>query len=135
MPSKSTDTRQNQKARFLEQIEARKEALKERRMPDEAIAKDSKLRSLKAKIGQINAALGRIKFLEDQTEELRRRKEEAKAAAEAEKAEGKKKKKGKKKEEAEQAMEGKKKAKGGGKGKAPAVKGKAQPGKAKGKGK
>ena len=88
MGSKDRDTREQQIARFAKLAEARTGLLKEQGLNDRTIAKDSKVRQLKAKIKQVRDAIARLNFLATQTQELKERKEQAKAAAEAAKAEG-----------------------------------------------
>ncbi len=117
MPSKTQETKDAQTARYLKQIEARQAALKEKGLPEAAIAKDPKLKHYTAKIKQIKGALTRISFLEDQTKKLHEKKEQRRAEAEAARAAiiaGEKKGKEKKKVEEKPAP-----AKG--KGKAPAT--------------
>lgn len=122
MPSKTQETKDGQKARYLKQMEARQASLKEKGVPEAAIAKDPKIKQYKAKIKQIKGAVARITFLEDQTKQLLEKKEQRRAEAEAARAamiSGEKKVKEKKKVE-EKPAPGKGKAKGAGAGKAPA---------------
>jgi hypothetical protein len=122
MPSKTQETKDGQKARYLKQIEARQASLKEKGIPEAAIAKDPKVKHYKAKIKQIKGAMARISFLEDQTKQLLEKKEQRRAEAEAARAAiiaGEKKVKEKKKTE-EKPAPGKGKAKGAAAGKAPA---------------
>jgi hypothetical protein len=122
MPSKTQETKDGQKARYLKQIEARQASLKEKGLPEAAIAKDPKIKQYKAKIRQIKGAVARITFLEDQTKQLLEKKEQRRAEAVAARAAiiaGEKKVKEKKKVE-EKPAPGKGKAKGAAAGKAPA---------------
>ena len=103
-------------------MEARQASLKEKGIPEAAIAKDPKVKHYKAKIKQIKGAVARITFLEDQTKQLLEKKEQRRAEAEAARAamiSGEKKVKEKKKVE-EKPAPGKGKAKAAGAGKAPA---------------
>jgi len=124
MPSKTQETKDGQKARYLKQMEARQASLKEKGIPEAAIAKDPKVKHYKAKIKQIKGAVARITFLEDQTKQLLEKKEQRRAEAEAARAAiiaGDKKVKEKKKVEEKPAPgKGKAKAKGAAAGKAPA---------------
>jgi hypothetical protein len=122
MPSKTQETKDNQKARYLKQIEARQASLKEKGVPEAAIAKDPKIKQYNAKIKQIKGAMARISFLEDQTKQLQEKKEQRLAEAVAARAAiiaGEKKVKEKKKVE-EKPAPAKGKAKGAAAGKAPA---------------
>ena len=122
MPSKTQETKDGQKARYLRQMEARQASLKEKGIPEAAIAKDPKVKHYKAKIKQIKGAMARISFLEDQTKQLLEKKEQRRAEAETARAAiiaGEKKVKEKKKTEDKPAP-GKGKAKGAAAGKAPA---------------
>jgi hypothetical protein len=122
MPSKTQETKDGQTARYLKQIEARQASLKEKGLPEAAIAKDPKVKHYKAKIKQIKGAVARITFLEDQTKQLLEKKEQRRAEAVAARAAiiaGEKKVKEKKKVE-EKPAPGKGKAKGAAAGKAPA---------------
>jgi hypothetical protein len=122
MPSKTQETKDGQKARYLKQMEARQASLKDKGIPEAAIAKDPKVKHYKAKIKQIKGAMARITFLEDQTKQLLEKKEQRRAEAEAARAAiiaGEKKVKEKKKTE-EKPAPGKGKAKGAAAGKAPA---------------
>ena len=76
MPSETLETRNEQKARFIGQSEARKALLKQNGRSDQDIAKDPQIKRFKAKIKQINGALARIAFLEEQTQKLREKKEQ-----------------------------------------------------------
>jgi len=67
-------------------IEDRSKVLKEQGRSDTAIARDPKMKHFKAKIRQINGALARIAFLEEQTRKLGEIKEQRKAEAEAARA-------------------------------------------------
>ncbi|MCX5873157.1 MAG: hypothetical protein NTY51_07995 [Deltaproteobacteria bacterium] len=116
MPSKSTHTREEQKTRFLQQSELRTKMLSENGFDDKRIAKDPQIKHLKAKVKQVNSALGRIAFLEEQTRKLAERKQQKLAEAAAERAESiKPGATGKKKKTEEKLPEPTKK--GGGKGK------------------
>lgn len=131
MPSKDLQTKENQKSRLQQLAEARKSDLKQKGLTDQTIAKDSKIKRFHAKMKQIDGAVARITFLDEQTKKLQEKKEQKIAEAAAERAEmiaGVTKKKAKKEEEEAPAAKGKKK---GGGGKAPAA-GKA-PAKKKGK--
>ncbi len=128
MPSKTQETKDGQKARYLKQIETRQASLAEKGLPQAAIAKDPKVKHYKAKIKQISGAMARISFLEDQTKRLQEKKEQRRAEAEAARAAiiaGEKKVKEKKKDEGKPSA-AKGKAKGAAPGKAPA-KGKQEP--------
>ena len=87
MGSKHIQTRELQKARFASQLQARKELLAGKGLSEEAVAKDSAVKHYSSKIKQIDGALARIGFLNDQTQKMKEKKEEAKAKAEAERAE------------------------------------------------
>jgi hypothetical protein len=76
MPSETLETRNEQKARFIGQSEARKALLKQNGRSDQDIAKDPQIKRFKAKIKQINGALARIAFLEEQTQKLLEKKEQ-----------------------------------------------------------
>ena len=76
MPSETIETRNEQKARFIGQSEARKALLKQNGRSDQDIAKDPQIKRFKARIKQINGALARIAFLEEQTQKLREKKEQ-----------------------------------------------------------
>jgi hypothetical protein len=120
MPSKTQETKDGQTARYLKQMEARQASLKEKGVPEAAIAKDPKVKHYKAKIKQIKGAVARITFLEDQTKQLLEKKEQRRAEAVAARAAiiaGEKKVKEKKKVE-EKPAPGKGKAKGAAAGKA-----------------
>ncbi|MFH0957138.1 MAG: hypothetical protein V1897_00390 [Pseudomonadota bacterium] len=118
MPSKTMRTREEQKARFLQQSEARKNALLEQGFEEARINKDPDFKRLRARIKQVNAAIARITFLEEQTRKLqekKRQKTEEAALARAESI-----KPGaitKKKKTEEKPPEPTKKGSGGGKGK------------------
>ena len=86
MGSEKLPTRKNQKALYTRQAESRIAALKEKGLTEKDIAKDSILRQLKAKLKQIDSAMARISFLDDQKKQLQERKEQRKAEAEAAKA-------------------------------------------------
>ncbi|MFH1112771.1 MAG: hypothetical protein V1792_02515 [Pseudomonadota bacterium] len=128
MASKSLNTRELQKSRYQSFMETRTNALKEKGVAAPDLAKDPKIKQVKAKIKQVNAAIARISFLEEQTKQLEEKKAQRKADAEALRAamiagETGKKEKKKKAEEKKDAAAGKKKQGGA---KAPA-KGKPQP--------
>jgi hypothetical protein len=76
MPSETIETRNEQKARFIGQSEARKALLKQNGRSDQDIAKDPQIKRFKARIKQINGALARIAFLEEQTQKLQEKKEQ-----------------------------------------------------------
>jgi hypothetical protein len=103
-------------------MESRKNELQEKGLADTEVVKDSKIKQFKAKIKQVDSAIARISFLNEQTRQLEEKKAQRKAEAEAERAAmiaGETRKKGKKKEEEDQKAGGKKKQQaGGGKGKA-----------------
>jgi hypothetical protein len=86
MPSKNIETRNEQKARFIEQSEARVAQLKAKGISDKDIAKDPQVKRFKAKIKQVNGAVARIGFLDNQTEKLREKKEQRLAQEKAERA-------------------------------------------------
>ena len=126
MGSNSMQTRQSQKAALVREADARKTLLIQRGLTEDSVAKDPLLRHLKAKIKQITAAMIRISFLDNQTKQLREKKQQAKAAAEAARleamAEGTK-PKGKKKAAETEAEAPKKEAKAGKKAPAKAKEG------------
>jgi len=134
MASSSLQTREAQKTRYLQSVEIRKTALLEKGLDEAAIKKDGQIKHLKAKVKQIDGAIGRLAFLTDQTAKLKEKKAQKLAEAEAERAaviRGEV--TGKKKKEAPPAKAAPAKGKGGGAGKAPAKGGK--PGDQKKKGK
>lgn len=113
MASKSIETRELQKSRYGSSMESRTNELKERGLADARVAKDPKIKALKAKIKQVGSAIARIAFLDEQTKQLEEKKAQRKAEADAERAamisgETRKKVK-KKKEEEEKKASGKKK--------------------------
>ncbi len=119
MGSQDIQTREAQKARFIKQLESRKAQLIGSGVSEAALRKDSQVKHFNSRIKQLDGAIGRIKFLEDQTQKLKEKKEEAKARAEAERAEmisGKPKQKKEKVKEEPPAAKGK----GGKKGQAKA---------------
>jgi hypothetical protein len=123
MPSKTLETKDSQKARYIAESESRTAALKEKGTADQAIARDPKIKHLKAKIKQVNGAIARISFLEEQTKKLGEKKQQRIAEAAAERAaELAGEKKSKKKAVEEAAPQPKKK--GGGKAPAGAKAGK-----------
>ena len=87
MPSKSLYTREEQKARFQQQSEIRRKTLTEHGFDETRINKDPQLKHLKARIKQVNSALLRIAFLEEQTRKLDERKQQKIAEAAAARAE------------------------------------------------
>jgi hypothetical protein len=87
MPSKSIHTREEQKSRFLKQSETRRKSLSEQGFDDKRIDKDPLIKRLKARVKQVNSALARIAFLEDQTKKLQEKKAQKIAEAAAERAE------------------------------------------------
>jgi hypothetical protein len=76
MPSKTMQTREEQKSRFLQQSEIRRKALLDQGFEETRIKKDSHFKHLNAKIKQINSAIARIAFLEDQTRKLQEKKQQ-----------------------------------------------------------
>lgn len=86
MPSETLETRNEQKARFIGQSEARAALLKQNGLSDQDIAKDPQIKRFKAKIKQIDGALARIAFLEEQTQKLREKKEQRLAEEAAKRA-------------------------------------------------
>ncbi len=126
MASKHMETKVKQKTLYAGQIDTRTKALEEKGLKAQEIAKDPKIKHFKAKIKQLEGAIARISFLEEQTKKLQEKKEQRKAEAAAAKAEalagGKKAKP--KKEAAPEKAPAKKKAPAG--AKAPA-KGKQEP--------
>ena len=126
MASKHMQTKINQKTLYAGQMETRAKLLEEKGLKKEEIAKDPKIKHFKAKIKQIEGAVARISFLEEQTKKLQEKKEQRKAEAAAAKAEaiaGGKKAKPKKEAPPEKAP-AKKKAPAAAKGQA---KGKQEP--------
>jgi len=126
MASKHMETKVNQKTLYAGQMETRANLLKQKGLKEAEIAKDPKIKHFKAKIKQIEGAIARISFLEDQTKKLQEKKEQRKAEAEAAKAQalaGPKKAKPKKEAPPEKAP-AKKKAPAAAKGQA---KGKSEP--------
>ena len=121
MGSKHLNTKENQKSLYAQQFEVRVEALKEKGLAEKEIKRDSKIKQLNAKIRQVDGAMARIAFLEQQTQKLLERKEQRKVEEAAAKLEARvsgKKAKGKKEapEPKKAAASGKKsqaKAKGG----------------------
>ncbi|MGC8604212.1 MAG: hypothetical protein ACP5VS_11035 [Desulfomonilaceae bacterium] len=87
MPSKSLHTREEQKSRFLQQSEMRRKTLLEQGLDETRIGKDPHVKHLKARIKQVNSALARISFLEEQSRKLQERKIEKVAEAAAIRAE------------------------------------------------
>jgi hypothetical protein len=120
MGSRELVTKESQKSKFSGQVDERISMLKEKGLDEKQIAKDDKVKRFKAKIKQVNAAIARIGFLDDQKKRLAEKKEQRKAEMAAAKLEAmtsdKKVRKGKV-EEAKPAPGGKKagaKAKAGG---------------------
>jgi hypothetical protein len=122
MPSKTLETKDSQKARYIAESEARTAALKEKGATDQAIARDPKIKHLKARIKQVNGAIARISFLEEQKNKLEEKKQQRIAEAAAEKAAELAGEKKSKKKAVEEAPAPAQKKKGG--GKAPAKTGK-----------
>lgn len=121
MPSKDLKTREAQKADYLKKSQARSEDLKNKGVDEAAVAKDPQIKHFKAKVKQINLAIARIAFLNDQTAKLKEKKEQRQAEAAAERAAeiaGEIKKKEKKVVEEKKPQPGKKKAPSAGKGSA-----------------
>ncbi len=87
MPSKSLNTREEQKARFHQQSEIRRKTLSEQGFDQTRMNKDPQLKHLKARIKQVNSALARIAFLEEQTRKLQERKQQKIAEAATARAE------------------------------------------------
>lgn len=126
MASKSLQTRLDQKSRYQKQSEDREGLLKEKGLNEKDISKDHEIKHFKARIKQIDGAIARISFLENQNKQLLERKEQRKIEAEQAKAEGVTgRSKAKAKAEAQAKAEAPKK-KGAAGGKAPA-KGKQEP--------
>ncbi|HMK34136.1 MAG TPA: hypothetical protein VK463_03640 [Desulfomonilaceae bacterium] len=121
MASKSLQTRDSQKARYTIESEARATTLREQGFSDQAIAKDPKIKHLKARIKQVNGAIARISFLEEQKQKLEERKQQRLAEAAAERAASLA---GEKKTKKKAAVEEPPQKKKGGGGKAPAKGGK-----------
>jgi hypothetical protein len=86
MPSKDLETREAQKADYLKKSQSRSEALLKKGMNEAAVAKDPQIKHFKAKVKQINSAITRIAFLNDQTMKLKERKEQHQAEAAAKRA-------------------------------------------------
>ncbi|MBI4964903.1 MAG: hypothetical protein HY913_16640 [Desulfomonile tiedjei] len=121
MASKHMETKVNQKTRYAGQMESRTSLLQEKGLKDKEIAKDPKIKQYKAKIKQIDGAIARILFLENQTKQLQEKKEQRIAEAAAAKAEAVasgKKVKAKKEAEPEKKAPAKKKAPAAAKGQA-----------------
>ena len=87
MPSKTLETREEQKSRLSAAIQNRTNILAEQGSTEKDLSKDPQLKSLKAKIKQINGAIARINFLTDQNAKMAAKKAEKIAQAEAERAE------------------------------------------------
>ena len=87
MASKSLQTRLEQKAHYAKRSEIREGLLKEKGLDEKDIPKDSQIKHFKARIKQIDGALARISFLENQTKQMKERKEQRKVEAEQAKAE------------------------------------------------
>jgi TolA-binding protein len=86
MPSKTLETKDTQKARFTAESETRVAALKEKGVPEKAIARDPQIKHLKARIKQVNGAIARISFLDEQNKKLEEKKQQRIAEAAAERA-------------------------------------------------
>jgi len=86
MASKTLSTKETQKARYYAMMENRSRALKEQGCSDVLIARDPKIKHYKARVRQIDGALARIAFLEEQNRKLAEIKEQRKAEAEAARA-------------------------------------------------
>lgn len=87
MPSKTREIREEQKSRLSIAIQNRTQFLTEAGGAEKVLAKDPQLKSLKAKIKQIDGAIARINFLADQNLKMAEKKAQKIAAAEAERAE------------------------------------------------
>jgi hypothetical protein len=74
MASKKLPTRENQKTLYTGRTEKRIALLKEKGLSEKDIAKDSKIKQLKAKLKQLASAIARISFLDEQKKQLRREK-------------------------------------------------------------
>ena len=86
MASKSLETRELQRSRYQSSMESRRNELKEKGLADAEVVKDSKIKQFKAKIKQVDSAIARISFLNEQTKQLEEKKAQRKAEAEAERA-------------------------------------------------
>ncbi len=131
MGSKSEHVRTTQRERYVRQSDERKALLKEQGLEEKQIARDSIVKSLGAKIKQVDVALARIRFLSDQTNQLREMKAQKlaeRAAAKLEAGNSDKKSKGKKADAAKEAAatkgKGAKKTTAKGGKQAPSTKGK-----------
>ncbi len=122
MASKTIETKNLQKDKFLQLNDARKDLLKSKGLSDKDIAKDPKVKHNKARIKQITKAEARINFLEDQTQKLKEKKEQRMAEEAAAKLEDMRTERRSKKKtvEPEKASEPKKKGSGAAKGAAKA---------------
>lgn len=87
MPSKSRETREEQKSRLSAAIQNRTNILAEQGSTEKDLLKDPQLKSLKARIKQINGAIARINFLSDQNVKMAEKRAEKLAQAAAERAE------------------------------------------------
>lgn len=86
MASKTLPTREDQKSRYSSLMESRANVLKEKGFDDKAISRDPFMKHYRARIKQIDGAVARIGFLEDQTRKLKELKEQRKAEAETARA-------------------------------------------------
>lgn len=84
MGSKQLQTRQLQRDLVTKQMQDRLAMLKDKGLDDKSIAKDSKVKHLKARLKQIDAAVNRINQIVEQTQKLEERKAERIAREEAE---------------------------------------------------
>jgi hypothetical protein len=112
MASKSQQTREAQKSRYEKRAEVRASALKTKGLSEAAIAKDSQIKALKAKIKQVISAIARIVGLDEQSKQLKEKKARKKAESEAARAaaikgEPKEKKKAEKKAEPQKKAQAK----------------------------
>lgn len=87
MPSKTRETREEQKSRLSIAIQNRTQLLVERGSDEKAQAKDPQIKSFKAKIKQINGAIARIDYLTDQNSKMADKRAQKIAEAAAERAE------------------------------------------------
>ena len=87
MPSKSRETREEQKSRLSASIQNRTNILSEQGSTEKDLLKDPQLKSLKARIKQINGAIARINFLSEQNVKMAEKRAEKIAQAAAERAE------------------------------------------------
>jgi hypothetical protein len=87
MPSKTRETREDQKSRLSVAIENRSQELAGRGLSEKDMVKDPQIKSFKAKIKQIDGAIARINFLADQNLKMAEKKAQKIAQAAAERAE------------------------------------------------